>query len=445
MSAQPAAMASLMGVSTRPLPLGRPAAATEELSPQVGEEPRGLLLRGALVPRSGPADASRPVHDDLAMHLRRVGPLPRVTAELLVRVEETGLTGHGGAHVPVAVKWRSARRGTGPLTVVANGAESEPLSAKDATLLRQRPHLVLDGLLATASLLGAVRAVVWLHGDDHRTAAAIETAIGERWSAGLPGRVDVVVGPSHYLAGESSAIAQALHGGPALPTVRRPGSTTTGRTLVHNVETLARVALLARGHDPVPTVLLTVLTDVGRQVLEVGTRTPLVDVLGLVDPHATAPQAVLLGGYGGTWVSGHTAARLTVDEADLRREGLSIGAGVVVPLGPEACGLSETAAVAHYLASMSARQCGPCLFGLPAIAETVTALADGRASRRDLARLRQDLAAVTGRGACHHPDGATRLVASALEVFAADVDGHGRRRPCAAARFARLPLPPVLR
>ena len=92
--------------------------------------------------------------------------------------------------------------------------------------------------------------------------------------------------------------------------------------------------------------------------------------------------------------------------------------------------MAVTAAIVGYLARASARQCGPCLFGLPALAEGLARLRDGSARRRELARLGEDLVAVAGRGACHHPDGAVRLVRSALAVFGEDVAAHAAGRPC---------------
>jgi hypothetical protein len=41
-----------------------------------------------------------------------------------------------------------------------------------------------------------------------------------------------------------------------------------------------------------------------------------------------------------------------------------------------------------------------------------------------VARLHRWCSIVAGRGACSHPDGTTGLVASALEVFAEDVERH---------------------
>ena len=123
--------------------------------------------------------------------------------------------------------------------------------------------------------------------------------------------------------------------------------------------------------------------------------------------------------------------------------GATVGVGSVIALPVQACGVAETAHVLRYLAGESAAQCGPCMFGLPAIASDFAALADGSVVRDALAlaRLERRLGEIVGRGACAHPDGAVRLAWSALRTFQADVRQHLAGRPC---RFAggppRLPL-----
>jgi len=109
-----------------------------------------------------------------------------------------------------------------------------------------------------------------------------------------------------------------------------------------------------------------------------------------------------------------------------------------LPVG--ACGLAETARVARYLADESAGQCGPCLFGLDAIAGGLEALAVG--GRHDLGTLRRWLGQAEGRGACHHPDGAVRMVRSALAVFDAEIGLHARGRCSGTGQTAVLPVPP---
>lgn len=107
--------------------------------------------------------------------------------------------------------------------------------------------------------------------------------------------------------------------------------------------------------------------------------------------------------------------------------------GPVCSSPPEACGLAGTADVLGCLAAQSAGQCGPCRFGLPAVAQDFAALAYGPVDLELIDRLRRRVGLLPGRGACRHPDGASRLADTALRTFADDVQRHPHRRPCAAA------------
>jgi NADH:ubiquinone oxidoreductase subunit F (NADH-binding) len=152
-------------------------------------------------------------------------------------------------------------------------------------------------------------------------------------------------------------------------------------------------------------------------------------------------QAVLAGGYHGGWLSLAGARRMSLSNADLRPAGATVGAGVLVALPAAYCGLAETAHVARSLALESAGQCGPCFNGLPAIATALAAMAMPRPAERELASLRRWADLISGRGACHHPDGTVRFVASALNVFAGEIAEHSRGR-CTATRHEQfLPFP----
>ena len=134
-------------------------------------------------------------------------------------------------------------------------------------------------------------------------------------------------------------------------------------------------------------------------------------------------------------------ARALLSPAELAQRGASLGAGVIVPLGLDACPVAEITRVADYLAGESAGQCGPCVNGLEAIAGTLQQVASGTASASagpDLVRWSGSLA---GRGACQFPDGATRFVSSALRVFAEEFEDHLRHGPCDACHHA--PVLPV--
>lgn len=151
--------------------------------------------------------------------------------------------------------------------------------------------------------------------------------------------------------------------------------------------------------------------------------------------------AVLIGGYHGAWIPAAQAAKLTLDNASLGKVGASVGAGILVTLPRDRCGLAETALTVRYLALESAGQCGPCLNGLPRIAAALAELAGSRPRARTRADVERWAGLVTGRGACHHPDGTARLVRSALTTFAAELDRHERGRCGATNSKPFLPIP----
>jgi NADH:ubiquinone oxidoreductase subunit F (NADH-binding) len=149
--------------------------------------------------------------------------------------------------------------------------------------------------------------------------------------------------------------------------------------------------------------------------------------------------AVLVGGYFGAWVDAQQAADLPLDAATLHQRGLSLGCGVIGLLPASRCGVCETAGIMRYLAAESSAQCGPCFFGLRALADACSRIAERGSNPVDLQRLQRWANEVTGRGACHHPDGAVIFLQSALETFAADFahhPAHWRAQPTEARKPA---------
>jgi NADH:ubiquinone oxidoreductase subunit F (NADH-binding) len=114
----------------------------------------------------------------------------------------------------------------------------------------------------------------------------------------------------------------------------------------------------------------------------------------------------------------------------LRARGKALGCGTVALLPANRCGVAMTALIASYLADQSARQCGPCVFGLRAIADALTRVATCTPDPHDLTRLRTWSSELRGRGACRHPDGAAGLVLSALDAFDTEFFSHAAQRRC---------------
>ena len=330
-------------------------------------------------------------------------PVPVLgAAQLIETLRESGLTGRGGAGFPVWRKIAAVHAARRRPVVIANGAEGEPASGKDKVLLAYRRNLVLDGLRVVATALGARETHLYV-------GKATDT----------------------FLAGEESAVVAAIEGRPAVPADKRIRITEAGvggaPTLVQNVETLAHIAQIVRYGPAWFREGETFLATVGGAVAAPGVVEARHDVrLGALLEAAggatTRLSAVLVGGYHGAWVPAHPDLPLT--PAGLAPFGATRGAGIVLALPADACGLAETARYAGYLAGQVAGQCGPCINGLPRLAGTLADLA-GRNPRPGLPAEVERLAGlVTGRGACKHPDGTARLIRSALRAFEADVAAH---------------------
>jgi NADH:ubiquinone oxidoreductase subunit F (NADH-binding) len=386
-------------------------------------------------------------------HCNRYGGLPLELSalELRERIAASGLTGRGGAAFPTAVKLDAVVRSGSRAVIVANGAEGEPPSGKDKVLLGYAPHLVLDGAVLAARAVGAKRAIVATTSAMHER---VREALAERRDgSGIDTQAAVI--PDTFVAGEETALVNALNGGPALPTFVPPRPYERGvggvPTVVLNVETLAHVALIARyggawfrrrGTAGEPgTALVTVsgaIREPGVYEVDLGSRLSDLLELGQADPNA---QAYLIGGLFGTWVSAEDGRAARLSNADLGRLGASLGARAIVVLPRDACGIVETARIGRYLADQSAGQCGPCVHGLAAIADSLDQLVHRGRRAPDYGLLRRRLAQVAGRGACRHPDGAVGLVASALRVFPRELERHLQGHRCTGNQRSVVRLP----
>jgi len=164
------------------------------------------------------------------------------------------------------------------------------------------------------------------------------------------------------------------------------------------------------------------------QEIELGTTVG--ELVAAAGGASTRTRAVVLGGYFGTWAGVDDVWDLPLDPVAMRDRDLTFGCGIVGLLARDACGVSVTAEIMAFMAKESAGQCGPCIFGLRAIGDATMRVAHGRGGPGDIDDIERWTAQVVGRGACHHPDGAAQLMASAIEVFGDEFVHHARHGRC---------------
>jgi NADH:ubiquinone oxidoreductase subunit F (NADH-binding)/ferredoxin len=393
---------------------------------------------------------------DLEAHTEIFGPLPRMSAdELITMAQQVDLRGQGGAAFPFARKLKAvvdASKKTGqPTIVVVNATEGEPGSFKDKMLMIRSPYLILSGAVLVAEAIEAEEIIIGVTSNELAN-RSIEAAIAAE--PGLRRMVRVIEQPERFISGESGALVRGINGKKPVPPGRKTLASDRGvddlPTLLSNTSTFAQVSVLALlgatrfasvGVPEEPgTVLLSVSGSAKNPaVVEAPTGIPLGAVLDICQ--APAGDGVLVGGYHGMWLDAEAAYQVPVGREGLAAAGGTFGSGIVLPLGDGTCPLGEVSRIANYLAGESAGQCGPCKLGLPSIARALAAIVDGSGGIEALDVARRAAATVNGRGACSHPDGTTRFVLSALEVFTEDLAAHVFHSSCGRPVRGVLPLP----
>lgn len=237
--------------------------------------------------------------------------------DLADSLKESGLSGRGGAAFPTFLKLAVSRSAGGGGTLVVNAMEGEPASSKDSLLLTRVPHLVLDGAQYLATLCDSDRIVICVPIGRTTPINAVRHAVRERaHHRHARVREEIVLPPDHFVAGEESALTNWVDSARSIPTFRPdksiPLRVNRRPALVHNAETLAHVALIAR-YGPGPfrargmaeepgTSLVTISGALAHSgVVEVDRGAPLWDIVERGAP-VESIQALLVGGYGGAWV-----------------------------------------------------------------------------------------------------------------------------------------------
>ena len=395
------------------------------------------------------------------------------TDRVLDELERSGLRGRGGAGFSAATKWRSIVAGgeaAGERFVVANGAEGEPGTFKDRTLLRHNPYLLLEGVLIAARTVGARRAFIALKASFEVEAEAVASAAAEIAAAGWAPDIEIelVRGPDEYLFGEEKALLEVIEGEDPLPRLFPPylyglfttspqvgwsagrtlpdaGHDAANPTLVNNIETLSTVpAIVANGGDwyrrygtaeSPGTMICTVSGDTVRHgVGEVEMGTPLATViaeLGGGMPDGRAIKYVLSGISNPVLPGELIETPLTYEHMEAAGAGLGTGGFMVFDDRTDPAELAY--AVSKFLGVESCGQCSACKLGCQHVTDALAGL-DGITEGAVYGDLRARLASVTDASRCFLPSQEQRVVASLLP----DMRNPHARRPARGIEITKI-------
>jgi NADH-quinone oxidoreductase subunit F len=387
-------------------------------------------------------------------------------------VEASGLRGRGGAGFPTGTKWRTVaanRSDVLPTTVVVNGAEGEPGTFKDRTILRNNPYQVVEGALIAALAVDAASVIFGLKrsfgGEVARLRQVIEEAVAAGWADGL--EIDVFEGPNEYLYGEETALLETIDGRYPFPRIAPPfrrgvtevvqtasdadtrsglsapvemagegGDNLAPPTLVDNVETLANVPkIVARGADwyrtvgtekSPGTIVCTITGSTVRHgVGEVPMGTPLREAIETIGGGARPGRrikAVLPGVAQGFVPESLLDTPLSYEAlADI---GSGLGSAGFIVLDDAVDVTAVAAGVSRFLAVESCGQCTPCKQDGLQLAELMDKVCRSDAGDHDLVTIQKRVDTVADGARCYLATQHQTVLASLLERFPDEVDRH---------------------
>jgi NADH-quinone oxidoreductase subunit F len=385
--------------------------------------------------------------------------------EIVEEVKKSGVRGRGGAGFPMGMKWSFLAKPEGvPRYLVCNADESEPGTFKDHYLMKNLPHLLIEGMIVSSFALGANKSFIYVRGELMYVATILEKAIAEATAAGLLGKnilgsgydLELVVqlGGGAYICGEETALLESLEGKRGNPRNKPPFPAVKGLyqcpTVVNNVESIATTPfIINNGGDAYAAV------GIGRStgtklisasghlrkpgVYEIPMGITVEDFIyadewcgGIRDGHHL--KAVVAGGSSVPILPANLILTTAAGEKRLMSyesladggfaTGTMLGSGGFVAMDETSCIVRNTWTFARFYHHESCGQCSPCREGTGWMEKVLDRIEHGKGNMHDIDLLVDVAKKIEGNTICPLGDAAAWPIASAIRHFRDEFEWH---------------------
>lgn len=385
--------------------------------------------------------------------------------EIVEEVKKAGVRGRGGAGFPMGMKWSFLAKPEGvPRYLVCNADESEPGTFKDHYLMREIPHLLIEGMIVSSFALGANKSFIYVRGELMYVIQILEKAIAEAKAAGFLGKnilgsgydLELVVQPGGgaYICGEETALLESLEGKRGNPRNKPPFPAVKGLyqspTVVNNVESIANTpwivnhggeayAALGVGRST-GTKLISASGHINKPgVYEIPLGISVEDFIyadewcgGIRSGHHL--KAVVAGGSSVPILPANLILTTAAGEKRLMTyeslsdggfpTGTMLGSGGFIAMDETACIVRNTWTFARFYQHESCGQCSPCREGTGWMAKVLERIEHGKGNMRDIDLLVDVAKKIEGNTICPLGDASAWPVASAIRHFRDEFEWH---------------------
>lgn len=373
---------------------------------------------------------------------------------IIEEMKKSGMRGRGGAGFPTGMKWSFMPKESGkPHYLVINADESEPGTCKDRDILRNDPHLLIEGALIAAFAIGAHRAYIYIRGEFCNEASETRQAIAEAYEAGLIGKnacgsgwdfdISVHRGAGAYICGEESALLESLEGKRGMPRNKPPFPAMAGLyacpTTVNNVETIASVPdIMRRGGEWFASFGTEKSKGTKLYCISGHVNTPCnveeaigVPMKALIEKHAGGVRggwdnlkAVIPGGSSTPILPRDLCDTVMMDYESLKAAGSSLGTGGLIVMDHSTDVIKMIARLSRFYAHESCGQCTPCREGTGWMMRVMNRLVIGNAEIEEIDMLLDVSREIEGHTICAHGDASAWPIQALMKHFRPEVEAR---------------------
>ena len=371
---------------------------------------------------------------------------------IINEMKASGLRGRGGAGFPTGLKWSFMPKPdpARPSYLVVNADESEPGTCKDREIMRNDPHLLIEGCLVASFAMGASACYIYIRGEYIAEREALQRAVEEAYEAKLIGKdnvhgypFDLYVhhGAGAYICGEETALLESLEGKKGMPRMKPPFPANMGLygcpTTVNNVESIAVApTILRRGagwfssfgaKNNAGTKLFCISGHVNKPCnVEEAMSIPFRE---LIDKHCGGVRggwdnllAVIPGGSSVRCVPAEQIIDCPMDFDSLSKLRSGLGTAAVIVMDKSTDIVRAIARISYFYKHESCGQCTPCREGTGWMWRVLNRMAEGRAQKREIDMLLEVSTQIEGHTICALGDAAAWPVQGLIRHFRHEIE-----------------------
>ena len=371
---------------------------------------------------------------------------------IIDEIKKSDLRGRGGAGFPAGLKWSFMPKDSGKTHyLVVNADESEPGTCKDREILRNDPHLLLEGCLITGFAMHAHTCYIYIRGEYFNESSNLQKAIDEAYESNLIGKnacgsewdFDIILhrGAGAYICGEETALLESLEGKKGQPRLKPPFPAGAGLygcpTTVTNVETVAVApTILRRGASWFAS--LGNPKNTGTKIFSISghVNNPCnveeemgISLKQLIETHAGGViggwenlLAVIPGGASVPLLPKKICDIVKMDFDSLKEVQSGLGTAAVIVMNNTTDIVEAITRLSHFYKHESCGQCTPCREGTGWMFRIMEKMIDGNVNNSDIDKLLNVTKQIEGHTICALGDAAAWPIQGLMRHFRPEVE-----------------------